>query len=217
MKKLATVFCALCAMLIVSACATTPNFKSLKEVECYAEQERLSKTNRTIVIGSTFDKVENRKKKDIISTGLGGGIVAPLMLLPGRGKQWQITGTVWLPTRLIVYRNEPGKTPRDVGPEALKRAGEPPASASCIYDGSRVRTNPLLLTEYQGEDGHIKIAKSIFIDVYFRDNESSEVPCDKKTWGTYIDYARKVANSVKDVMQEEFNRVGPYCPAGGGI
>jgi len=103
-----------------------------------------------------------------------------------------------------VFREKSGETIWNVAAEALKRAGAPPKSDSCIYEGIRVEPTLLGTSKYEGEDGKIVVADGLSIHLYFVRNTKAEPPCDGKAWQVYVDYVKTVADHAKNIIAEEF-------------
>lgn len=227
MKKMTVIFCLMGIMLMCNACATSKEFKSLKEADCYFEQVRVDPKYAERTVASTpFKRFSKQKSVDKVGVGLSaasllaGNFVTELVLGPtlftgpNRGYTMKLSGMIDLGRPAIAYRKEPGKPVLDIASEALKLAGEPAKSPSCIYEGVRIHSDGLFSSEYKGEDGHIKIAKYFSVYIYFRDNQSSETPCDKKTWDVYTDFGKKITGHVGDLMKRELAKPAVSCPSG---
>jgi hypothetical protein len=214
MNKCIIVIFVFCATVMLMGCATIPKFKSVKEADCYVGTVPISERFKKFGIEAYAVKNPlNRKKQDGFGTALGvGAAVATgnvLLAMPMPASPFSDYKEIWggvasngMP--VILYRETPGEPVWNVVAEALKRAGPPPKSDSCIYEGIRVSPMILNKSEYAGEDGKIVITDWLDIKLYFAKDRKADPPCDEKAWQVYVDYVQSVADNIKNIIEEEF-------------
>lgn len=214
MKKSLLVTWMFCVAAIFSGCATTQEFKSLKEAECYVGTVQVSERFTKYGIDAyALKKPMNWKKGSSgeMATRIGVAVVTKdvFFAIPTPASPWsdykRLTGGVsFSKMPLIVYREKLGEPIWNVSAEALKRAGLPPESDSCIYNGIRVEPKILGKNEYAGEDGKIVMSDGLSIHLFFERKPKAEPQCDEKAWQVYVDYVKSVADHAKKIMEEEF-------------
>lgn len=214
MNKWIIVILAHCAIVVIMGCATIPKFSSLKEADCYVGTVPVSERFKKFGIEAYAVKNPlNRKKQDGFGTALGvGAAVATgnvLLAMPMPASPFSDYKEIWggvsfgrMP--VILHRETPGEPVWNVVTEALKRAGPPPKSDSCIYGGINISPSVLNKSEYTGEDGKIVITDRIYINLYFARDRKADPPCDEKAWQVYVDYVQSVADNTKNIIEEEF-------------
>ena len=148
-----------------------------------------------------------------VKHGIGAGCLRPerrnshistsLVPVIGNAGPMYITGGLGNTRYLTVYRKLKDEPKLDVISEAKKRAGSPPESASCVFEGMSVSADGLFSDEYRGPEGYIKIAKYINARINFKGKENASPPCNAEAWKVYDDYIVKVMNHAKEIILED--------------
>lgn len=191
--KRTIVFFLFCFVFLCCSCASTPKFNSVRDVDRFIVKERLEPMYVKHGMKAGIIWVERRNSK--ISTSL-----VPVI---GNAGPMYIWGGLGMSRYATVYRKLKDEPKLDVISEAKKKAGPPPESASCVFEGMSVSPGGLFSDEYRGTEGYIKIVKQIDTRINFKGKENATPPCNKDAWKVYEDYLVKVMNHAKDIILED--------------
>lgn len=227
-KIMRKVLCLIC-VLILCACGST-KFATLKEADCFAESKRVEYKDKKIYINIGNRVVpETRPSSDPIGTVLLGaallsGKVLDVALRVGAstlnstmlGAKLRVTSTVYFGSDRYVtlYRQETGKLTRDIAKDAIEMAGDKPTSD--VLEFVAIRVSPgVFAREYQDENSHILMTRFVMVKVDFDVKKDAGRRLTDEDWKPFADYAIRVSNNIKNIVQEESKRPSPYCMEAG--
>lgn len=214
---LGIVFCSLFTMILFPACA--PNFKNMKDVDAFLEKQKTNAQPAGVAVMQPHRRVKE--------TGLGLGLtaanllvgnytsavaLAPLSVLGGPGiiGPMEITAYVVFNRYVPVRRNIPGQPEWDLVAETKKRIEKAPEFSGCVFERVGIPETNVFTYEYQGNEGYIKMKKTITILLQFYGKSDADVRCDKAACEAYRQYLRGVGNVVKSIIEEEDKKASPY-------
>lgn len=191
--KRTIVFFLFCGVFLCCSCASTPKFNSVRDVDRFIAQERVKPyyTKQGMVVA--FMRPE-RRNSHIATT------IVPVI---GNAGPMYMLGFLNIARYGVTYRKLKNEPKLDVVSEAKKRAGKPPESSSCEFEGMNVSAEGMLTDEYRGGEGYIKIAKVITARVNYKGKENASPPCNTETWKIYEDYVRTVFKHAEEIIVED--------------
>lgn len=227
-KIIGKVLCLIC-VLILCACGST-KFATLKEADCFAESKRVEYKDKKIYIDVGRKVVpETRPSSDPIGTALLGaallsGKVLDVGLMVGAstlkssmaGSKLRVKSTVHFGSGhyVTLYRQETGKLTRDIAKDAIEMAGDKPTSD--VLEFVVIRVSPgVFAREYQDENSHLIMTKFVLVIVDFDVKKDAGRRLTEEDWKPFVDYAIRVSNNIKSIVEEESRRPSPYCPEAG--